>query len=130
MLGIRHAWFPACLAIRCTCLSACHTLKSCLFSNLLLALIRYQNFRACYKFKIVKEAGGGDVYWVLLHNGGFCNGCVTEWIFIFTCKLSLHKKTTIIEKMTKTIDFLKLKHCSLLYRSIVYCGCSESLFRF
>ncbi len=31
---------------------------------------------------------------VLLHNGGFCNGCITLWILL--SKLALHRKTNII----------------------------------
>ncbi len=49
---------------------------------------------------------GSGPHPVLLHNSGFCNGFITNRISIYM--LSLHKKTNIIQKMSKTTKTIRL----------------------
>jgi hypothetical protein len=63
---------------------------------------------------------------VLLHNGGFCNDCITKWILLLLA--SIHKKTNIMQIMTKNItifiylifyhrEIVKLDHFMTLFLS-------------
>jgi hypothetical protein len=51
---------------------------------------------------------------VLLHNGGFCNGCITQNGFI-SKKLFLRKKIKIIQEMRNYIRFFRYFHLSVFF---------------